>query len=438
MSDSHRRIVITGIGLISPFGNTKEALWEGLAEGRSAVGPISLPIPPDSRARFAGEARDFTGHINDFGPLEKDQKKAIRKGLKVMCRETQMAVAAAQLAVSDATLPPGSHDPLRTGIIFGTDYMLSLPEEFTEAISACVNDQGQFEFERWGTDGLPKMSPLWLLKYLPNMPASHLAIYNDFRGPSNSLTMREAAGNLAVWEAYEVIRRGHADVMLAGATGSRIHTMKLIHAMQQEELADASLEPEQACRPFDRARTGEVLGEGAGVVVLEEAASAEKRGATIYGEVIGGASSAAITPQMVANREKALANVLRMALEHVKLKPQELGHIHAHGLSTRQSDIDESRAIQAALNGAAGQVPVTTAKGNFGNLGAAGSLVELISSVLALNHGVVPRLLNYEDPDPDCPVNAVAGADTPAGDCFVNLNVTPQGQASAAVVRKYR
>jgi len=437
MSSTPRRVVITGIGLISPYGNTKEALWEGLTERRSAVSPLSLPLPPDARARFAGEAHQFTGKIDDFGPLEKQQKKAIRKGLKVMCRETQMGVAAAQLALSDAGIAPGSHDPMRSGVIFGTDYMLSLPDEFNEAIASCLDEEGQFEFDRWGSEGLPKMSPLWLLKYLPNMPASHLAIYNDFRGPSNSLTLREAAANLAIWEAFEVLRRGHADVMLAGATGTRIHTMKLIHAMQQDELADPDVQPERACRPFDRGRTGEVLGEGAAVLVLEDADAAERRGATVYGEVVGGASSAVIEPLMRPHRDRAMANALRMVLQHTGRKPEEIGHLHAHGLSTQQSDIDEARAIRNALGDAADAIPVTAAKGHFGNLGAASGAVELIASTLALREGYVPPLLNYEEPDPDCPINAVTDGSTPAGRRFVNLNVTPQGQASALMVEAW-
>ena len=156
----------------------------------------------------AAEARQFSGEIEDFGPLEKEQKKQIRKALRVMCRECQMGVAVAQLALTDAAIQVGKIDPERIGISFGTDYMLSVPEEFNEGIRQCLSGEGKFEFPRWGLEGLPKMSPLWLLKYLPNMPASHVAIFNDLRGPSNSLTLREAGSNLAVGEAYQIIRRG--------------------------------------------------------------------------------------------------------------------------------------------------------------------------------------------------------------------------------------
>ncbi len=231
MSSKQRRVVITGIGLVSPLGNSKEAFWEALCQARSGVGPLTVGALP---VQVAAEARQFTGEIDDFGPLEKEQKKQIRKALRVMCRECQMGVAVAQLALTDAAIQVGTVDPDRIGISFGVDYMLSLPEEFNEGIRQCVNGEGKFEFPRWGLEGLPKMSPLWLLKYLPNMPASHVAIFNDLRGPSNSLTLREAASNLAVGEAYQIIRRGNADAMVCGATGTRLHAMKMVHAVSQE------------------------------------------------------------------------------------------------------------------------------------------------------------------------------------------------------------
>src|SRR5208282_172113 len=228
MSSKQRRVVITGIGLISPLGSTKEALWDALHEARSGVGPLTV-LPPDALpVHAAAEARQFSGEIEDFGPLEKEQKKQIRKALRVMCRECQMGVAVAQLALTDAGIAVGKIDPDRIGISYGTDYMLSLPEEFNEGIRQCVNGDGRFEFPRWGLEGLPKMSPLWLLKYLPNMPASHVAIFNDLRGSSNSLTLREAGSNLAIGEAFQIIRRGHVDAMVCGATGTRLHTMKIL------------------------------------------------------------------------------------------------------------------------------------------------------------------------------------------------------------------
>ena len=197
MSLAQRRVVITGMGVISPVGNSSDALWDALSSGRSGVGPLEVVPAEAFPTSVAAEARDFKGKIDDFGPVEKEQKKAIRKSLKVMCRECQMGVAVAQRALTDARLGTGDRDPERTGIVFGSDYMITEAEEFSQGIQECVGPSGDFEFPRWPTAGMARMSPLWLLKYLPNMPASHLAIYNDLRGPNNSLTLREAVGERA-------------------------------------------------------------------------------------------------------------------------------------------------------------------------------------------------------------------------------------------------
>lgn len=436
MTSAARRVVITGIGVISPLGSTKESLWDALSQRRSGVAPLSGPTS-GLPVNFGGEAQQFTGDINNFGPLDKEQKKAIRKGLKVMCRECQMGVAAAQWALADAGVKLGSLNPDRTGISFGADYMLSVPEEFSAGIMHCLDEHGQFQFARWGTEGLTQMSPLWLLKYLPNMPASHLAIYNDFRGPNNSITMREAAANMALGEAYQIILRGGADVMLVGATGTRLHSMKAIHAMQQEEVHPNDGDPTTASRPFDRARRGMVLGEGAGAIVIEDLASAQARGATIYGEVLSAASSAVAGLRLVAQRDRAMRNVLESVLQAAKAKPDDIGHLHAHGLSTQTCDADEAWAIQQLFATRSKPLPVTAAKSYFGNLGAGSGTVELISSLLAMQNNQLFPILNYTTPDPECPVSAVHNGDAQPGGSFINLSVTPQGQASAVMVRRF-
>ena len=199
-------------------------------------------------------------------------------------------------------------------MVYGSDYMLTMPDEFTAGIKECVVDSN-FEFSLWAGPGMGKMPPLWLLKYLPNMPASHIAIYNDMRGHSNSITHREAAGNLAIGEAFRVITRNHADVMVAGATGSRVDPMKAVHALQQEELANRDVPPPEAAKPFDLNRTGMVLGEGSGAIVLEELATAQARQATIYGEVVGIGSSSVADRNLIARRDVALANAMRPPCE---------------------------------------------------------------------------------------------------------------------------
>jgi len=423
------------MGVISPLGNTPEQLWAGLAAGRSGVAPFEA-IPRDVLpTNCGGEAREFTGDISNFGPLDKTLQRTIKKGLKVMCREIQMGVAAAQLALVDSGLIAPHRVAERTGVAFGSDYIMTVPQEYADGISNCLDEQRQFHFERWGQQGLPKVDPLWLLKYLPNMPASHVAIYNDLRGPSNSITLREASANLSVGEAYETILRGSADAMVVGATGSRVHPLRSVQIFLQEEVATGDANPAGLSRPFDRGRRGMVLGEGAGVLVLEELASARLRNAQIYGEIVGHGSSAAARTDGTALREVALVNALTQALRRASVAPDQVGHIHAHGLATRQSDLDEARAIRRVIGDR--KVPVVAAKSNFGNLGAGSGLVETAASTLALQKGHLFPLLNCDDLDPECPIDPVRSTDVPAGDCFVNLNMTPQGQAGAVVIKRF-
>ena len=426
--------MITGIGLVSPLGNTKGALWSALTSGASGVDRMTTIAPGGLPTSIAAEARGFTGDIDDFGELEKEQKKAIRKGLKVMCRESQMGVAAAQRALADSKLTAGGFDPERVGVVFGSDYMLTVPEDFTAGVNRCRTPDGGFDYTRWATEGMPQLTPLWLLKYLPNMPASHVAIYNDLRGPNNSITHREAAANLAIGEAFRIIARGSADIMLGGATGTRVHPMKTVHALQTEEVAGNGVEPRRASRPFDKNLSGMVLGEGAGVVVLEELETAKARGATIYAEVVGHSSSQVADRNFVAHRDTALENVMRGALKDAGMTPEQVGHVHAHGLSTRTCDVDEARAIQKVFG--TRPVPVTAAKSYFGNLGAGSGVIELIASVLAMQSGQLFPILNYETPDPECPIAAVTSLSTSPGASVMNVNVTPQGQAASVLVRK--
>ena len=430
-----RRVVITGVGLVSPLGQSADQLWDALLNRRSGVGPLeSLPtryLP----TCYGAEARGFTGNITDFGELEKVTQRNIRKGLKVMCREIQMGVAVAQHALADARLNPEVRDPDRTGVVYGSDYIMTLPEEFSEGIRRCLNEDDEFDFKRWADEGLPKVDPLWLLKYLPNMPASHIAIYNDLRGPNNSITVREASSNMAMCEAYCTIVRGSADAIVVGATGTRVHPLRTLHVTLQEQLAANGSEPERMSRPFDLERTGMVVGEGAGALVLEELNNAQARGANILGEVTGYGSSTVMDRRGVAQCDAALRNALVQALRTSGLSPQELGHIHAHGLATQKCDMEEAQAIKTVCGDT--KVPVTAAKSYFGNLGAGGGIVELIASLWALRQGHLFPILNYETPDPACPIHAVRSNDVPAGDNFVNLNVTPQGQASAIVVRRF-
>jgi 3-oxoacyl-[acyl-carrier-protein] synthase II len=272
---------------------------------------------------------------------------------------------------------------------------------------------------------------------LPNLPASHIAIFNDLRGPNNSLTMREASSNLAVAEAYCTIARGHADAILAGATGTKVHPARTIHVVTQEEVAVRDGDPTKLSRPFDRHRAGAVFGEGAAAVMLEELEYAQTRGAQILGEIIGFASSAVSDHHCVGQYKTAFCNVLNRSLVSARISQDDVGHINAHGLSSRRSDAEEAQAIAEVFKGRASPVPVVAAKSYFGNLGAASGLVEMIGSLLAMKNGRLFRTLNYETADPECPVNVVSEDDVPPGDSFINVNISPQGQASAVVVKRF-
>ena len=432
-----RRVVVTGMGVVSPLGLTLDDLWGGLIEGKSAVVPIESFPCAGIPLKHAAEARCFSGHIKDFGELPGDSKKAIRKGLKVMCRESQMAVAAAQRALHNSECSLTADERDRFGCVFGSDYMITLPEDFTASVAACRNATGDFAFEEWAESGLPLLNPLWLLKYLPNMPASHIAIYNDLRGPSNSITGREASGHLAVGEAVMTIQRGSADMMLAGSTGTRIHPMKTVHAIQNEQVMLEGSNPSAWSRPFDQSRNGMVLGEGAAVLVLEELDHARDRGAFIHGEIIGHSSRFAAARRCIGKRRDAFHLVLENAMRDSGLSSNQVGHIHAQGLSTVVGDRDEAEALQDVFADALPNIPVVAAKSHFGNLGAGSGLVECIASMLAMQRKELFPLLNFQTSSPDCPVRAAQRGDSP-GDAFISSAVTPQGQAASLVLRAWK
>ncbi|MEE2826690.1 MAG: beta-ketoacyl-[acyl-carrier-protein] synthase family protein [Planctomycetota bacterium] len=439
MIKADRRVVITGMGIISPIGCSADSLWQSVEQGVSGIGPLTR-VPPDHlNTRVAAEVSDFTGSIDDFGELEKMTKRSIKKGLKLMCREIQMGVAASQLCLADSQLSPEVYDPHRFGTMFGSDYIITEPWEFNRSVQHCLDAEHRFDPNRWGEQGIGQIDPLWLLKYLPNMPASHVAIYNDLRGPSNSITVREASANLAVGEAATIIQRDIADQMLVGATGSRIHLLRTLHVVLQEQMVDVDDpryggDPQRASRPFDLDRSGMVLGEGAGSLVLESLDVAESRGAEILGEVVGHASTSVADARGVANYRQAFVNVLRGALRSADISPAEVGHINAHGLSSVRCDREEAEAIREVMGD---EVPVLSLKGHMGNMGAGSGLVELNASLLCMRHGRLFKALNYDTPDPDCPIHVVNADGVEPGDLFINLSISMQGQASAVAVRRF-
>ena len=446
MKSPTRRVVITGLSVVSPLGNSIDAFWSAVRAGQTGVHRMEPFAGAPAILPWAAEAREFRGVIADFGELPPPTRKAIRKGLKLMCREIAMGVAVSQLALQHASLDLSVWDPERVGVVFGCDHIVADPEELSDAFRASVSTadappaaKGGVPLSAWGAQGIAQITPLWLLKYLPNMPASHVAIYNDLRGPSNSLTFREPSSNLAVGEAWATIQRGMADAMLAGATGSSVGPLRALHAagyilQAPAEASSNGAPPATACLPFDLRRRGTVMGEGAAAVMLEERSRALDRGAVIYGEVLGYASSMAARAG-VGDVRRAVANAARAALANAGCTPEDVGHIHAHGLGTQHADREEAAAIRAALGARAAQVPVVAGKGYWGNMGAAGGMVELIASLKSMQDQRLFPILGCDQPDEACGLNLVRTSEVPAGNAVLNLSFAPNGQASALVVR---
>jgi 3-oxoacyl-[acyl-carrier-protein] synthase II len=414
-----REIVITGAGVVSPIGIGNEAFWASLCEGRSGVRHLDVLGEGDLPTSFGAD-------VDDFDPK---QYVRPRKSLKVMSRDIQLGFAAADLACTHAGLHSQPIDPERLGIIFGADMINGDLAELVGTYRGCMVD-GKFDFSCWGEQAMAEMYPLWMLKYLPNMPACHIGIAQDARGPNNSLTLGDVSSLSAVAEAMRVIERGHADAMITGGTGSRVHPAFWVRS-ELLELSRRTDNPSAASRPFDAQRDGRVNGEGAGAFLLETRQHAEARGAAVLAHVLGYASTFEPCRNGEALRGRGIRQAIGSALRNAGLQPSDVGHVNANGSSTILDDRIEAQAIRDTL----GDVPVTAPKSFFGNLGAGTGAVEMAVSVLALQHRWVPQTLNYQVPDPHCPVNVVRQQplkiEKPVA---LLLNHTALGQAVAVIL----
>jgi 3-oxoacyl-[acyl-carrier-protein] synthase II len=411
-------VVITGVGVVSPIGIGRAAFRDALYAGRSGVRRIeqfdssTLPI-------------DFGGEVTDFDPKEYVRP---RKSLKVMSRDIQFGFTAADLAMTDANLAADSVDADRFGVVYGADMIYCEPDELAAAYRACI-ENGEFRFPAWGERALPEMYPLWMLKYLPNMSACHVSISLNARGPSNSITLGEVSSLVAIAEAARIIERGAADVMIAGGASNRLHPNVMLFR-DQRLMSKRRDNPAAACRPFDRDRDGMVAGEGAGAIVLESRVHAEARGAKILARVLGFGNTYSAVRNGRPDSSGA-RRAMELALRESQLSPTDIGHVNASGLSTAQHDRAEAEAIEALFGG----VPITAPKSYFGNLGASTGAVELAASIIALGDSMVPKTLNYETADPDCPVNVVhSSAVTITKTTAITLSQSPQGQSIAMVI----
>jgi 3-oxoacyl-[acyl-carrier-protein] synthase II len=434
MLRSERRVVITGLGVVTPIGIGPEAYWAALAGGRGGVRRLRA-FPVDGLPNDVGaEVAEFDEKAAKALALPK-YRKALSKSQKYMARDIQLAVAAAQFAVADAGLVEGGVDPTRLGVDLGAGLISTELDELAPAINLATSSSGGFDYHVYGRDGIPQINPLWLLKYLPNMLACHISILIDCQGPSNTITEAEAASNLAIGEAARVIARGRADVMIAGGADSKIHPLSLVRMSLLEQMSRWKGEPAAACRPFDARRDGWVPGEGAGILILEEREHALARGAWIHGEVLGFGSGCDARPGGGLDPGGAGTEIaLKGALRDAGLAPDDLGHVNAHGAATPVSDLAEARAFRRVFAGS--PVPVTALKGYFGNLVSGGGAVELIGSLLGVNRGQIPPVLNCDEPDPACGLDLVLGAPRASENpTFLNTNLTRHGQAAALVVR---
>ena len=419
---SPRRAVITGIGLITPIGLDAASFHQSLREGRGGIHTVRSFDASALPVRFGGEVTGFDAR----NYLEKKD----RKRLNVMVRTIQFAVAASQLALADAAVDNERLDPDRFGVIFGAGTIPGELADLGPAAQASVADApGRIDLRKWGERGNRHIPPMWMLNHVPNMLASHVSILHDARGPNNTICQTDAAALLALGEALRAVRRDRADLFLVGGADAKINPITLARQYLFTPLSRRNDAPEKACRPFDRGRDGVVLGEGGGVLVLEELEHARRRGARIYAEALG--FGAAYDRGFTG---AGVARAVRAALADAGIGPDHLDHVNAQGYSTPLADAIEAQALRGVVGPS---LPVFAPKSYFGNAGAASGTVELAASLLAAADGVLPATLNYEEPDPQCPVNVVREPRPVRRPCFLKVGFTDLGQCAAFVVRRW-
>jgi 3-oxoacyl-[acyl-carrier-protein] synthase II len=421
MGSTARQPVITGCGLISPLGNDPKTLLAAMLAGKSGVRRIQ-------NFDAGGLPVQFGGEVDGFDAKQFIDKKE-RKRLAIMPRAMQLGMAAAQLAMQDAGLEGGQVNPDRFAVVFGTGTIPGKQDDLGAASRICRVAPGGVDLKKWGAEGMALVPPMWMLNFVPNMLACHVSILHDARGPVNSVTQTEVGGLLALDEACRMIRRGRADVALVGAGDSRINAISGIRQCLFSSLSQRHDDPESACRPFDRGRDGSVLGEGGGVLVIEERAHARSRKARILAEVAG--HGAALDADGTGD---GVARTVALALAGAGISPAAVDHINAHGISTRAGDACEARGLAKVFG--AQEIPVVAVKSYMGNLGSAGGIVELIASLAAQQEGTVPPTRNYREPDPECPVAVLRDPRSVVESTVLKVSMTELGQCAAVVIRR--
>ncbi len=421
-----RDIVITGIGCVTPLGIGRQAFQQALLQEQCAIqNLISLADGP----RTSFPAACVTG-------FDGKQYVTPRKAIKMMGREVQMAYSAAHLAWQDAGLTDFSPTPERLGVVCGTEMIPGEIGELTASIEACCED-GKMNFSTWGSVFEKHIFPLWMLKYLPNMPACHVGIAIDARGPNNSIALEEASGLLALGEAADVIGRGVADMMIVGACGSRVTPTRLMYrtaGVYNQHPYDETSAAGPQVMPFDARRRGIVPSEGAVTLVVESRAHAVQRGAKILAVLTGHSSRYGRPTRHNGGSRQSLASAARDAMSQAGISAAQLAHVSAQGFSEQYLDIEEAAAIAEV----AGDVPVTAFSSYFGTAGAACGLFELAASILAVRDGWTLPTLGYSEPDAACPIRVCRARETTSQDHILKLSFTYHGQAAAVVVQCIR
>lgn len=442
-----RRVVITGLGPVTPIGIGATAFWNALLEGVSGIRRVRAFDPSRFDSQMAGEIDGV--EVGNYVP------KSYRKAAKIMARDIVLAVAGAYEAVKDAGLRtkcmlergeangPSNVDPTRIGANIGAGLICADLPELAAALHS-ASENGQFSLARWGSEGMNNLTPLWLLKFLPNMLACHVTIVHDCQGPSNTITCGEASSHLAIGEAFRTIARGVEDVCICGGAESKDNAMALLRQSLGKRLSRRNDLPDKACRPFAVDRDGTVVSEGGGLVILEELEHAKARGATIYAELVGfGASNDACSPAQPSVPHPEGRGILlasRKALRDAGIDAGQIDMIGAFGVGTPEHDRSEAAAIRALLGERVTQVPVMAIKGGIGNNGAGSGAIDFIAAVLAMQNATIPPAIHSAEVDPACGLKLVTGKPIDARiDHVLSIGFAMGGgQNAALVIRRYR
>jgi len=441
-----RRVVVTGLGVASPIGIGIDPFWEGLLEKRCGLDRVRSFDPSGLTSQVAGELPPFD--FSDFIP------KSYRKSVKVMSRDIVVAVVAAYHAVKDAGLktkcmidrgeaePPTNVDCTRFGANIGAGLVCADLTELAGAISTSADANGRVNLERWGKDGMNNLTPLWLLKFLPNMLACHVTIVHDCQAPSNTITCGEASSHLAIGEAYRTIARGGADVCICGGAESKTNPMAIARPLLCGRLnTDSNHDPRHACRPFGLRRAGTVVSEGGGLVILESLDHARQRHARIYAEVVGfGASSNTKSWSSPDPDGEGFSLCLRAALSNAGTSPDAIQLIVPFGTGITANDASEAKSWQRVFGERLAAIPAFTTRGAIGNNGAGSGAIDFAAAVMALHRSKVPPSLNTEDPDPECQFTFVTQnpLETNIKQAITGAYALAGGQCAALVIRKYQ